>query len=302
MLSFLKRLSGDSGDSVDTGSSEPNPGSGINQVEMQSADQGGMLSRKTQDDSCEITDGPERSGKRFLSGDSVASLSNSQKKRKRRMNQGRNVKATELTTMDSDDENEQLVPKSLLPEGTPDWGIKLLEILRGDMKVMSKQLAAVEIQCTSNSMQMDNMAKKLVVVEEENKHLTEENHLLKEKVLDLEYRQCRNNLLFEGIPDSQSESDLDCIQKLRYSLRGIPGLNCDDFKIERCHRIDGKFAINKTRRVICCFNWHYEVQCILRNRKQLPKNIYVSKDLPEEWIDRRRVLKPIFNAARKSEK
>ena len=34
----------------------------------------------------------------------------------------------------------------------------------------------------------------------------------------------------------------------------------------------------------------------------MPSNVHVTEDFPEEWIDRRLVLKPVFNAARKSDK
>ena len=43
------------------------------------------------------------------------------------------------------------------------------------------------------------------------------------------------------------------------------------------------------------------MQCILKGRKYLPKGIFASEDLPEEWKDRRRILKPIFNAAKRNE-
>ena len=94
---------------------------------------------------------------------------------------------------------------------------------------------------------MDAMTRKLHSVEERNQTLLEENSVLKEKLLDLEYRQKRNNLLFEGIQDSSKETENECAMKLRNALRAIPGLAADDFKIERCHRIDGKYNINNMR-------------------------------------------------------
>ena len=33
----------------------------------------------------------------------------------------------------------------------------------------------------------------------------------------------------------------------------------------------------------------------------LPKGVYVSEDLPEEWVDRRKILKPIYNAAKRKD-
>ena len=116
-------------------------------------------------------------------------------------------------------------------------------------------------------------------------------------MFDLEYRQRRNNLLFEGIADSENESDMHCINKLRNILRCIPGLD-RNFVIDRCHRMDGPFNPSKTRRVICAFNWYVDVQVILKNRKILPNGIFVNEDLPEEWVDRRKVLHPIYNSAK----
>ena len=53
---------------------------------------------------------------------------------------------------------------------------------------------------------------------------------------------------------------------------------------------------------MCTFNRYVDVQLILINRKHLPKGIYISEDFSEEWIDQRKVLKPIYNAAKRHEK
>ena len=127
--------------------------------------------------------------------------------------------------------------------------------------------------------------------------LEEENGILREKLFDLEYRQWRNNLIFEGINDSQNETDLETMCKVCLMLRGISGLDSETFKIERCHRL-GTFRVNTNRWVICYFNWFQDIQCILKNRKHLPKGIFVNEDLPEEWVNRRKVLKPIYNVAK----
>ena len=82
----------------------------------------------------------------------------------------------------------------------------------------------------------------------------------------------------------------------------MPGLDLEKFWIDRCHCLDGHFKPTTVRRVLCVFNWHYDVQYILRNRKSLPTGIFVSEDLPEEWSDRRKVLRPIYNAAKQIEK
>ena len=172
-----------------------------------------------------------------------------------------------------------------LPPETPDWGIKLLEIIQNEFRNVSKSISAVEKDSQKNSKTIKDMEKKLAKVELRNKSLEDENVNLKEKLLDLRYHQCRNNLLFEGVADAELESDAECIAKLRNIPMCIPGLD-QNFVIDRCYRIDGPFRVWKMRRVICAFNWHVDVQFVLRNRKHLPSGIFVHEDLPEEWIDR----------------
>ena len=149
-----------------------------------------------------------------------------------------------------------------------------------------------------NNKRIIQMEKKLAKAELHNKTLSKENAQLKERLLEVEYRQRCNNLIFEGIGDCDDEADVQCINKLRSTLSAIPGLD-QGFKIERCHRLDGSFKQGRTRRVICAFNWYVDVSFILKNQKHLPKGIYVSEDYPEEWVDRRKVLKPLFNAAKR---
>ena len=188
-----------------------------------------------------------------------------------------------------------------LPADTPAWGIALLEIVKGELRSVNSALSEVETTSSSNTADIKVMQSELVKSNERCKVLQDENSQLKEKLLDLEYQQRRNNLIFEGISDAEKEKDLDCIRKIRFVLKDIPGLDVNNFRIDRCHRIDGPFKAGINRRVICAFNWYYDVQCVLRSRKSLPRGVYVSEDLPEEWVDRRRILKPVFNAAKRKD-
>ena len=165
---------------------------------------------------------------------------------------------------------------------------------------MTKSVSSMEHDTQKNTTSIKKMEKKLSCVEQRNKALETENNNLKEKLLDIEYRQKRNNLLFEGLPDREGETDVQCVNAVRKLLKSIPGLD-QSFVIDKCHRIDGQFRPSKTRRVLCTFNWYVDVQIILRNRKHLPNGIYVNEDFPEEWVDRRKVLMPIFHAAKRNE-
>ena len=94
---------------------------------------------------------------------------------------------------------------------------------------------------------------------------------------------------------------MECIRKLHQVLGYITNFNAKSFVIDKCFRLDGKYKSNSLRRILCTFNWYHDVQVILKNRKQLPRGVFVSEDLPEEWMDRGKVLRPIFMAAKKSD-
>ena len=192
-----------------------------------------------------------------------------------------------------------------MPKETPDWGIKLLKILQGtiqsEIRSVKSIIEGVDTVTSTNTKSIKKIEKKLLKAEERNQSLASENQELKEKLLDLEFRQHCNNLIFEGIIDTPNETDIQCIEKLCYVIRNVPGLDVTNFRIDCCHRLDGKFKEGTKRRVICCFNWYFDVQCILKGRKRLPRGVFVTEDLPEEWNDRRKILKPIFNAAKRKE-
>ena len=189
----------------------------------------------------------------------------------------------------------------LLPEETPGWGIKLLEIIQGEFRSILDQMKSVQQTNQSHTESIATLETKVKRIEKRNEELVAENCALKERLLDVAYRQRRDNLIFEGIQDAPNEADADTIRKLRFSVHGIPGVDAENFKVDRCHRLDGQYRQDSTRRVICCFNWYNDIQCILRNCKLLPRGVYVSEDYPEEWNDRRKILRPIFNAAKRSE-
>ena len=188
-----------------------------------------------------------------------------------------------------------------LPEDTPEWGLRLLELFQAQFDTMSGNLKIVDDRSSTNEKSIQQLEKKFDRVEQENKQLVDENVQLKEKLLEIDFRQRRNNLLFEGITDEHGESDLRCIFKLCNALSRIPGLDVQNFRIDKCYRLDGPYKIGMTRRILCCFNWQYDLQCVLKNRKMLPTGMFVSEDFPEEWADRRRILRPLFNAAKRKD-
>ena len=256
--------------------------------------------------------------KRNRSGSMINDMSVSKEQKRKWMSKSRWVKSSieegEIDEYSDDDVRDEdsrpMVSKTAtakegllpdeLPSETPDWGVKLFDLIQREFSKIANSVAEVEKTATENAQSIKKIDYKLAKAEEHNRHLQLENSDLKEKLLDVEFRQHRNNLIFEGIVDSDKDTDIECIRKIRNVLRSIPGLD-SNFRIDRCHRIDGAFNPAKTRRIICCFNWYVDVQFVLRNRKSLPRGVYVNEDFPEEWVDRRKILKPIYNTAKRNE-
>ena len=70
---------------------------------------------------------------------------------------------------------------------------------------------------------------------EANRSLTEENTQLKEDLPQLEYHQRRNNIVFDGIPEENCESDQGCYQKIWDILAAPWNMNVNEIYITQYH-------------------------------------------------------------------
>lgn len=200
----------------------------------------------------------------------------------------------------------------LTSEDTPVWArelIKSVDNLRTELARVNsisentqKALGNFIKATDALTKKVDNLSHRISAVENKNTILQSENVNLREKVLLLEFHQRRSNLVFEGIPESDdSESGHDCYLKIIQILSWIPNLDVNQVRIERCHRLGPKNRF-KPRAIIAKFSWFGDVMCIMENRSSLPTGIFVNEDFPEEWNDRRRLLRPILLQAKSMDK
>ena len=203
----------------------------------------------------------------------------------------------------SETENEDAVPIKApdMPDDTPAWGLSLLGFMKTEFEKVCEENKEHRLSNRRTRKKLEdkieNIAKKLVTVEDQFGKTAAENLMLKEKILDLEYRQRRNNLLFEGVMDEDGETSKQYKDKLLKILKNIKTLNMSTLSIEHCHRLGATLG-TYPRQVICCFTCYSDVAKILSNRKALPHAVFVNEDLPEEWKDRRHALRPIYSAAK----
>ena len=185
-----------------------------------------------------------------------------------------------------------------MPDNTPEWGQWILRVMRQDFQTLSAQVKTAQAVGSSAIKTTKSLNSKLEKLSIDNKKLQDENQWLQDKVADLEYRQRRSNLVFDGISYTDHDNDSTAFTKLQKVLHRSLGKTIERKEVERCHWMRSKTVFNK-KSVICCFAWYGDVQRILKNRKLLPKGVYVLEDLPDVWLDSRKILKPIFNSARR---
>ena len=139
--------------------------------------------------------------------------------------------------------------------------------------------------------------------------LATENALLKtnfdklyEKTIRLESHSRRDNLLFDGIAESVPEN---VEEKLRHIMRTILNLDStDSMKIVRCHRLGRKQQHStKPRTVIVKFHFYGDREQVWKSRSKLKNtNYWMQEDFPVEIKERRNILRPVMNAARRQNK
>ena len=137
-----------------------------------------------------------------------------------------------------------------------------------------------ELQCEREQLKLQNRA----LVES---HITTELHMREQ------------NLVFEGIQETYGEDKHMLYNKIVQILSHMMVFNgqADKVPITKIQRMGGYMRGN-IRPVRCQFLRDFDVDIIVHNRGQLPKDIYVREDFPPEIEDRRRVLRPIFKKAK----
>lgn len=93
---------------------------------------------------------------------------------------------------------------------------------------------------------MDKMIKNMQKVEAEQK----------ERLLDLQCRQMRDNLIFYSIQDERGESDEVCAEKLyTFFEKDLKLMSGRAIKLDRIHRL-GRYNPTKTRPIIAKFSYY----------------------------------------------
>ena len=168
-----------------------------------------------------------------------------------------------------------------------------IEKLTNEVLLLKLSNEALSMQMTDLSkgnkekvMALMDMQDKVDLLQHEIKMQKTQNTTLNEKLLRLEFHQCRNNLVFSGIQETFNEPNYDCYSKIIELLSKV--MDVSNVKITRCHRLR-RFSKLQPRPIIANFMWYGDVTSILKVKSKLPSGVYINAGLPSEWVECRKI-------------
>ena len=201
----------------------------------------------------------------------------------------------------------------IAPQVQPEWFREVSQNLYSSIDTVNRKLSSIEEKLTGaqnsaefasskaeEAIERAEAAEKLALsLKQQNDRLKHEVTVLKERVIQGEGQSRRNNLLFDGLPESNTnESWQDCENLLVDTLVNKMGIvDGKSIKFERVHR-KGQLIPGKQRTVIAAFLSYKDRERVWNNKKVLRNtNIRVSEDFAPEVNNERKVLYPIYKKA-----
>ena len=139
---------------------------------------------------------------------------------------------------------------------------------------------------------------------------TDEKHRkLQDRISFLEDQLLEKNVIFQGILESEYEDIKDIktgvVKAIVSTMTGESEeerkTNAGQTSIETVERM-GKYNPMRTRPVKVKFSEKKDVDDLFKNRKKLPKGIYIYKEYSKSTEKERRLLRPVIKAARRLDK
>ena len=183
--------------------------------------------------------------------------------------------------------------------------LQKLDTIEEHVKDMEQELKEVKKSLEYAYNEMNDLRDQNVELQKSNDELKERldvleerNSMLNNRVIDIQARSMRDNLLFHNIAEKDNEDTDEIIYNLVEQNLQIP--HSRNIKIDRSHRI-GKIRIgaSKPRPIVAKFNFYPDKERILTNANKLKgTRIGISEQFPEEIVKERKRLFPIMKKAR----
>ena len=164
---------------------------------------------------------------------------------------------------------------------------------------MEKQLTDLEASRNFDTKTLDSIQGKQIEIDKMLKKMQNMEEEQKEKLLDLQCREMRDNLIFYGIDETKDESDKDCVDKiLNIVEKDLKVPFAKQMPIHRAHRM-GRYQHNKTRPIVAKIAFYPNREEIRKAAKNLEGTQYsIGQQFPKEIQERRRQLVPTLKDAK----
>ena len=126
----------------------------------------------------------------------------------------------------------------------------------------------------------------------------------------------KGELIFDGIPEEEGESNDNCAEKVTEEILHHIGLQLRETSVQKCHRMGrlpkptaGGPRRTRPRGILTKFSWQRDRDYIWDNRRKFKKdeenahpNIWVNEHYPREIQLKRNELQPVLSLLKKSDK
>ncbi len=170
--------------------------------------------------------------------------------------------------------------------------------IESDLKDMKKSIEFVHGEV--NDLKEENKIRKEKETLTDNRidQLEELNATLKDRVIDLQARSMRDNLIFYNISEKKDENVKEIIHDMLEKQLGLEKAK-ENIKIDHAHRLGKNIRSSKPRAIVCKFNYYPDKEQILANARKLKgTGIAVSEQFPDEIMKVRKRLYPVLKKAK----
>ena len=162
---------------------------------------------------------------------------------------------------------------------------------KSDLNAAKNEISTLKKKC-------ENLEQKSKVIEDLNKELDD-------KIVDLEARSMRENLVFHGIKEEGTNENCEELVK-KLCQEKLEMENADDLRFDRAHRIGAKQG-GKTRPIVVKFHYYSDREAVRKRSYDFSENLQgdnlrIAPQWPKKIRDARRELYPIMEKERASGK
>ena len=177
--------------------------------------------------------------------------------------------------------------------------LEKLDNIEADMKEIKKSLEYAHAEIEDLKKENKTMKIEQAKAAERIEKLEGDKNTLRDKIIDLQARSMRDNLLFFNMPENEGENTTEIIHDLLESKMGMEDAR-SKVKIDRSHRIRKKrVGNNRPRPIVVKFNYHQDREYVRINAKKLKgTKIGISEQYPEEIESTRKTLYPELKKAK----